>query len=346
MQITRIAKLAIYPNFGKLEGARYTHARHLQYAQHWVTQLYFNRGVKSFSTAGMGQLANQAQHKAKGILEAHFAAVKETGDKSNVPQIRQTGCPARIEKSETSCFDYWVRVEDTFTKMGGIFLPVKSHKRLNQWLRRGYTLNPTAEFHKDKNGKFYIIVFVQKEIPEATQKKDCFGVDVGTTHTVAREDGYLGRGCKDLLTQNRDQNAERRRQGHLTVSAKTFMKQVLDIEAGRAVRVALNGGWNLALEDPKILANLKPRGRIAMWASAYFARRVSTLAEELGVFVVIIHPAYTSRTCAKCFHCDELSRVKSVFTCTNAACESRTHADIPRSLIKISNKHIFQKMAA
>jgi len=44
--------------------------RHLQFTQHWTQQLYFNRGVKSFSTAGMGQLANQAQHKAQGILKA------------------------------------------------------------------------------------------------------------------------------------------------------------------------------------------------------------------------------------------------------------------------------------
>ena len=75
--LTRTAKLAIYPNFGKLEGVKYTYARHLQYTQHWTTQLYFNRAVKSITTTGMGQLANQAQHKAKGILKAHFAAVKD-----------------------------------------------------------------------------------------------------------------------------------------------------------------------------------------------------------------------------------------------------------------------------
>ena len=99
MLVTRIAKLALVSNPGKLEGAAYTYGRHLKFTQHWVTQLYFNRAVKSFSTAGMGQLANQAQHKAQGILKAHFESVKETGSKSNVPQVKQIGCPAKIEKS-------------------------------------------------------------------------------------------------------------------------------------------------------------------------------------------------------------------------------------------------------
>jgi len=305
--------------------------RHLQFTQHWTQQLYFNRGVKSFSTAGMGQLANQAQHKAQGILKAHFESVKETENKSNVPQIRQVGCPAKIEKSENSSFDYWLSVENTFEKCKKIHVPVKGHKRLTQWLRRGYKLNPTAELHKDKNGKFYAIVFVQKEVEKAQPQEKCLGVDVGVTHSVSRSDGYLGSGCKKLLTRTRDRNAERRRQGHLKKSAKTFMKQRLDIEANRAVRVAQAGGWNLAFEDPKLLANLKPRGRIAMWAKSYFANRASVLAEELGVFVVKVFPPKTSQTCAKCLHCDPLSRVKSVFKCT--ACEIRTHADINASRV-------------
>src|SRR6476659_2918663 len=159
MKVTRTAKLAIYPNFGKLEGARYTYERHLQYTQHFVTQLYFNRHVKSFSTQGMGQLANQAHRKAQGVLKAHIAATKETGNKSSCPQMRQTCCPARIEKSADSKFDYWLSVENTFEKCQKIHMPLKSHKRLNQWLKRRFTLNASAELHKDKNGKFYAIVF-------------------------------------------------------------------------------------------------------------------------------------------------------------------------------------------
>lgn len=326
MLVTRTAKLALYPNPGKTEGLRYTYSRHLLFTQHFITQLYFNRHLKHFTTAGMGNLANRAQRKAQGILKAHFESVKATGAKSNVPQINQIGCPAKIEKSEDSSFDYWVSVENMFEQRKKIWAPVKGHKRLKHWLSQGYELNETAELHKDKNGKLYVIVFVQKEVEKATPKEKTLGVDVGVAHSVSRSDGYLGKGCRKLLEQARDRNAERRRQGHFSKSIKTFMRQRLDVEAKRAVRVAQALGLNLAFEDPKLLANLQPRGRVAMWAKSYFGNRVSVLAQEIGVFVVSVFPPKTSQTCSKCLYCDSKSRAKSVFKCT--ACGNRTHADI------------------
>lgn len=324
--ITRTVKLAIYPRFQKLEGARYTYARHLKFVQHWVQKLYFNRDKNNFSTAGMGKLADRAQRKSQGILRAHFESVKSTGNKSNVPQIKKMGCPAQIEKSKKSSFDYWISIENTFEPRERIRIPVKGHKRLTEWLKRGYILNPTAEFMQDKNGKFYAIVYLQKEVGIAQPQEKCIGIDVGVIHSVSRSDGYLGKGCWKLLKLTRDRNAERRRQGHIKYSAKTFMKQRLDIEANRAVRVAQASQQNLAFEDPKLLANLKPRGRIAMWAKSYFANRVKILAQEQSVFVVEVYPPKTSQICSKCLHCDKESRVKSVFHCT--ACGNRTHADI------------------
>ena len=274
----------------------------------------------------MGGLANRAQRSAQGILKAQLASTKATGNKSNVPSVQKIGCPASIEKSDSGVFDYWILIEDSFQRRGKIKIPVKGHKRLKHWLSQGYKLNPVVEFCKDKNGKFYVIVFVQKEVAKATPKTTCLGVDVGITHSVSRSDGYLGVGCKDALLKTRNANSERRRQGQYTKSIKTFMKQRLDIEAKRAVRVAQARGWSLAFEDPKVLANLKPAGRVALWAKSYFANRATILAQEQSVFVVSVYPGYTSQTCSKCGHRDRLSRVKSVFNCT--ACANRTHADI------------------
>ena len=92
------------------------------------------------------------------------------------------------------------------------------------------------------------------------------------------------------------------------------LKQQLDIEARRSVRVAQDREQNLAVEDPKLLANLKPRGKIALWAKSYFANRVE------------VFPAKTSQTCSRCSHCDPESRVKSVFQCSAGG--NRTHADM------------------
>ena len=69
MKMMRSYNLAIYPNPLKLDTARYTYERHLQFVNSWVGPLFFN-GNRSLSTLGLGQLANQAQHKARGIISA------------------------------------------------------------------------------------------------------------------------------------------------------------------------------------------------------------------------------------------------------------------------------------
>jgi len=127
MLVTRTCKLAIYPRAGKLEGARYTYERHLKYVQHFVTQLYFNRSVNHFSTAGMGLLANDAQRSAQSIIKAEAATAKATGNKSNVPNIKKAGCPIKIEKSDSKSFDYWLLIQDTFKKKDRIKIPIKGH---------------------------------------------------------------------------------------------------------------------------------------------------------------------------------------------------------------------------
>ena len=334
MKVTRTAKLAIYPNFGKLEGARYTYERHLQYTKHFVTQLYFNHHVKSFSTKGMGQLANQAHRKAQGVLKAHFAATEETGNKSSCPRMRKTGCPAQIEETKDSKFDYWLSVENTFEKCKKIYLPVKAHKRLNQWLRRGYMLNSSAELHKDKNGKFYALVFLQKDVAVAKTQDHCLGIDVGIRNSVVTSNGYFGKSLEKPLEKARDKRAERQRQGHQSKVYKTHIKQLLDIEAKRLVTRCLNRNWSLAIENPKVLANLQPKGKVAAWAKTYFSKRVMMLAEEKEVFVWCVNPAYTSLTCGNCHRVSQYMSQKSrdgrLFRCPY--CRMQVNADLNGSL--------------
>lgn len=329
MKITRTVKLALFANPGKLETLRYSYERYKLYTQHFITQLYHKPYLNSLSTLGMGQLANQAQHKAQGLLKAHRESVKETGAKSNLPVIGQVGCPGRIAKSEDTGFDYWVSVEDQFSKKR-IHLPVKSHKRLSHWLAKGWTIGESCEIHRDRNGKFYVIVFVQSEIAKATPVTEFLGCDVGITHSTSRSDGHLGKGAWATIKKHRLKNAERSRQGHKTISTKSTFKQLLDREVRHAVHVAKATGLGLAVENPKILGNLRS-GKLQGWAKVYFASRARIVCQEEGVFYWEVNPAYSSQTCSKCGHCDKRSRVKSVFDCT--ACESRTHADINASRV-------------
>jgi len=335
MLVTRALKLAVYPNASKLDAARYTYEKHKLYTQHFLTQLYFAPPGASRSTKGMGQLANKAQHKARGMLSAHRASTKATENKSNIPQATFVGCPAAIEVSKDSSFDYWLKIESQFSNKK-TQIPVKSHKRLNSWLKRGYALNPTCELVKDKNGKLYAIVFVQMEVAKATPNTNSLGCDVGYTNSVARSDGYIGPNTAKVIKKNRARDAERRRQAalqgkkHESKSVKSTLKQLLDVEAHRAVRVAQTNGWNLVIENPKVLANLSS-GKLQGWARTYFAKRCYELAQENEVFVWAVSPAYTSQTCSNCGLIDKKSRVnRANFVCT--ACKSAFHADVNAAL--------------
>lgn len=319
--LTRTVHLSVLPNFGKSECLRYTSKRFARYCQHWLTQLYFS-DKSHLSTAGMGQLANQAQHKAIGILKAHREATKATGKKSNVPQVGFLSCPGKIESSKKTSFDFWVGFEDPFSKKR-IRIPAKSHKRLNYWIKKGWDINPACEIAQTKTGRWHVRVFIQKEIESAKPAQKSLGVDVGINHCVSRSDGYLGRSARKILTRTRNRDAERRRQGHQRSLPKSNFKQQLNIEARRAVARCKRDGLNLIVEDPKVLANLRPS---LQWARSYFANRCLILGQEEKVFVLGIFPAWTSQSCYKCGHRAKASRLKSTFKCVG--CGSSTRADI------------------
>lgn len=327
MEVTRAYQLAIYPTKTKLDTARYTYTRFLEYINTWSGKLFFN-GNKAISTEGLGMLCNQAQHKARGIIRALQAASKETGNKSNVPEVRRIGCPAKLQASLTHEFDYWLTVENQFAKKGGVKLPCKSHKKLNQALRVGWVLNDVAEFFQDKNGKFYARVFVQKEVKKATKKEQSLGCDVGYRNAVIRSDRYVGRNISRIIKKEKQKQASRQKNGlkvKKSLGLKSRVKQVLDLEAKLAVRRSHKLGFNLVVESHKVLANLKS-GKLHGWARSYFANRCQVLGKEQEVFVWEVNPAYTSQTCFNCRHVDKQSRVGVKFVCVS--CGHSDHADI------------------
>lgn len=340
MLLSRTIQLKIYPNKSKQESLRYTQKRFTEYVQHYVGRRFFIE--KEESTKGLGQLPNIAQHKAYNIIKSIKASSKETGKKINVPIIKFMSCPCQIEKSKETTFDYWVSFEDQFSKKNRIRIPAKSHKRLNNFLKSGWKLNSLGELVVAKNGKTYARIYVQKEVEVAKPKKRFIGCDVGLNHCVSRSDGYLGVSASKMLKLSRDKDAERRRQKHkLGIRNKSLIHQ-LNVEARRAVNVSRARRMSLAVESPKVLANLKPK---LQWARAYFANRCHTLGQENGVFVLDVNPAYTSQTCSRCGHVAKASRLKLTFKCVG--CGNSTHADINASrVIGLKGTEIARKILA
>ncbi len=173
----RSYKLRIEANFNKLEEVRYNARNHSLYLQHFVTQLYFS-DKRHLSTLGMGTLANQAQKTAMGILAAHRAATKATGNKSNIPQIKFLSAPAKIFKSKNTKFDYWINVDSQWGKHE-VLIPAKSHSCLNKALKNNWKLSERCEIVQEKNGTWYCRVYVTRKRPNVVVQKETIGIDVG-----------------------------------------------------------------------------------------------------------------------------------------------------------------------
>lgn len=315
--ITRSYNLEIRPNYGKLEDIKYSMSRYMLFLSHFCNKLYFNRFTKSYSTAGMGTFANQAHHRARGII----AGVLSSKDKTNSPELKFSTVPGTIRKSKSKSFDYWVNITSQWKNK--VIIPVRSHRKLNEKLKNGYELSEYCEVKMLKSGKWVVSVFVSKEMDIPKISNSIIGVDVGIQHGVARSDGYLSKSLWPVIMKERLSQAERQRQGHKSKKNKTILKQLLNIEVTRVLRRSKDMGLSLAVEHPKVLSNL----RIDRWARSYFANRVTERAIEFGVHTVWVNPAYTSITCSSCNHTDKKSRVnRALFRCSS--CNNEFHADI------------------
>lgn len=324
MKVTRAYKLRIYPNRDKADTTRYCQLKFREYTNAWLGKLFFN-GNKSMSTAGLGQLANQAQHKARGIIKAQVEAAKATGNKTNVPEFRKLCCPGRIETSKSSSYSYWIKVSNLWTKGKTVSIPCLSHRKLNSKLRQGWELSSTCEVYQDKQGRPFALVFVSKEIEKAKPSDKMLGCDVGYRNSVSRSDGYIGRNSSKVIRRARQKQAEQQRQGHPVARPKSQVKQLLDIEAKTAVERCRRAKLSLAVESPRVLSNLKS-GKLHGWARNYFANRCYQLAQEQQVFIWAVNPAYTSQTCSQCGTLDRRSRSGLSFCCV--ACGYSENADV------------------
>ena len=336
----RSYELALYANPGKAEETRYAMWWYQKYTRGYVQELYDKPANEFVSTAGLGLLANQAQRRARDMLRAGRAAEKATGDPFKCPQSTPFLCEGVISEDDgTTTFDYWIK-----TPLGP-YLPAQKHKALKNALRRGGKLRKACEVRQGKGGGLVVRCSVGFEKPKPVDTGDYLGCDVGVNAGVARSDGYVGQALQPVMGEAQRKRSMRQKQGHKKRSVRSAVKQVLDREARRIVKLAKRGDKTLVLESPKALGNLKPSGRIGGWARRHFGERVRQIAEISGVAVREEWPAYTSITCLKCDYSDKANRRGIDFWCLQ--CGFRSHADVmaARNLVRRATGR-FQRVEA
>jgi len=284
----------------------------------------------------MGLLVNMAQYKAFGIIRAQRESSKALDNKKNVPIVKNCGCYAKLSKSKTKHFDYWVRVPNQFYSTKGVHLPAKSHRALNVAIKQGWEISNNCEF-KIINGNAYAIVFVKKDAPKINRNpKKMIGVDVGIKHSITTSEGHYGYGLRPVIRKQKRRQAERRRQNHkISSRVKSEVCQLLNKEAKALMGRSRKAYASLAVESPKRLVNLRS-GKLQGWARCYLANRLHVLGLENGVLVLDINPYQTSQTCSECGNVDKLNRVnRDEFRCL--MCGHKDHADRNASVV-ISQK--------
>ena len=315
--------LKIEANPGKAEQTRYAMYWYRLYTVEYCAK-YFAQGPaekrQAESTKSLGWIANQAQQRARGIINAGFASEKATSNPFQCPIDFPLLCDAKIQEPKGTRYTYWVKPPTCPV------MPTQTHRALKNALRRGGTLRPTCEVRQGKKGGLVARVFVEFPKVQPVLSCDVLACDVGVNIGVARSDGYKSKSLRPMLNQATARKAERRRQGHLKKSSRTAVKQLLDREARKAVTLAARTGKVLVIEACKPLSNLKPSGSIGGWPRIHFGERCQQIAEEVGgVFVWEQWPARSSITCPACGHCDKTNRRGETFHCVG--CRFEGHAD-------------------
>ncbi len=188
---------------------------------------------------------------------------------------------------------------------------------------------------------FYLSATLDIPAPEAnitpetaTTASDWLGVDLGIVNIAVTSDGetYAGKKLNTYREHQISLRAELQKKG--TKAAKRRLKarrrkearhasHINHTVAKRIVAEAQRTGRGISLEN---LAGIRHRARLRKpqrtklnsWGFHQLGQYIQYKAEQGGVTVVFIDPAYTSQQCAPCGHIDKRNRpTQATFTCTS-----------------------------
>lgn len=187
-----------------------------------------------------------------------------------------------------------------------------------------------------KKGKFYL--FQTVDIPEQDVEdiEEFIGVDFGLTDIISTSDNT--KHSADWINQYREKRQKIRssiqRKG--TRSSKRLLKRLSGKERTTStilnhtiskslVQTAKEQGKGIAIEDLTNIRftskrkNKKFRIKLGRWNFGQLRSFLEYKSLLNGVQLVVVEPAYTSRTCSCCKHIGK--RTNKVFNCTNQNCE-------------------------
>lgn len=193
-----------------------------------------------------------------------------------------------------------------------------------------------------RGGKFSLYATVDLPDKVAIEPKDFLGVDLGIVNIATDSDGESHSGEDIERTRRKHHRNRRSLQRKGTKGARKRLKKLAGREAAfrrhvnhciskAIVAKAKDTDRGIAVEDlsgirDRITVRVRQRARHSGWAFSQLRLFLEYKAKLAGVFVAIVDPRNTSRTCAVCGSCEKGNRKsQSSFLCLH--CGYSTNAD-------------------
>jgi putative transposase len=202
-----------------------------------------------------------------------------------------------------------------------------------------------------KDGTWYFNLVLELPDTPKVKKGVVMGVDIGENNLAATSTGKIFGGEELRHKRDRFQDHRRRLQSNGTQSGKQKLCKVSGREARHVKHVnheisatiiaeALRIGASLiVLEDltnirDRIRAKLRVRSRLHRWPFRQLQQFVCYKAENVGIEVKYVNPAYTSRCCSTCLQIG--TRKKHQFRCSNCGLLAHADCNASRNLARIA----------
>lgn len=229
-------------------------------------------------------------------------------------------------------FDEFIRIKTPYfhenkKRAITICLPIKQHKhslKYKDWERK----NCIRLLQKDKN--VFLEFIYEKEMPQKKKGKS-LGIDQGYKKLISCSNGkFYGTELFKIY-----QRLSKKKQGsHLFKKLLNFRIY----ETNRIINEFFNDNKDLAILYIEDLKNVKKNSKIhkkvmnkvQRWLYSQVISKLERFAEENGIQIVKVNPAYTSQTCSKCGIVDKNSRNGELFYCSH--CGYKTDADFNASV--------------
>jgi len=299
-------------------------------------------------------LSSQMTVRAIGKVVEALASLRAKGERDACPEFKPHGA---ITYDERIMGFKGLDKVSLWTLAGRMILPIVYGKYQEARFDR---LKGQADLvYRDGKSYLYSTVDIPEDAP--IEFEDFLGVDLGVVNLATDSDGTTHKG-DDVEKARKKSHAHRKAlQSRGTKSAKRRLTKIRKRESNfrrnenhrisnQAVTKAKDTGVGIALEalagitsDGKQFRR-EQRSRMKGWAFAQLRAFVAYKALRAGVPVVLVDPAYTSRTCSACGCCEKKNRKnRNDFVCVhcgfslpadhNAAINIKTRASVRMPIV-------------